>query len=35
MDRRFVGAELKEGYFREACKNLTEAESTVEQPTLF
>jgi DNA modification methylase len=35
MDRRFVGAELKEGYFREACKNVAEAENTIEQPSLF
>jgi DNA modification methylase len=35
MDRRFVGAELKEGYFKEACKNLKEAEFTTEQPSLF
>jgi DNA modification methylase len=25
MNRRFIGAELKEGYFNEACKNLQEA----------
>lgn len=34
MNRRFIGAELKEGYFRESCKNLTEAENKLEQPSL-
>jgi DNA modification methylase len=33
-NRRFIGAELKEGYFREACKNISEAVNIGSQPTL-
>jgi DNA modification methylase len=35
MDRRFIGAELKKGYFEEACKNLIGAEEAANQPSLF
>lgn len=35
MDRRFIGAELKKGYFEEACKNMEEAEKSRNQPSLF
>jgi DNA modification methylase len=34
MDRRFIGAELKEGYFKEACKNLEDAIQSQNQPVL-
>jgi DNA modification methylase len=32
MARRFIGAELKEGYFKEACKNIEEAQTMQSQP---
>ena len=35
MDRKFIGIELKEEYFAEACKNLKSAESVASQPSLF
>lgn len=35
MDRKFIGVELKEEYFAEACKNLSHAESIASQPSLF
>ena len=34
MGRKFIGTELKESYFKVACKNLTEAE-TIKQDSLF
>lgn len=34
MNRRFIGAELKEGYFMEACKNISEAVIKATQPSL-
>jgi DNA modification methylase len=34
MDRRFIGAELKEGYFKEACKNLQEVNARSKQELL-
>lgn len=33
--RRFLGIELKESYFKQACANLTNAENAMEQTTLF
>ena len=30
MDRRFIGSELKESYFRQACQNLSNAKSQLE-----
>ena len=33
--RRFVGAELKESYYRQACANLAEAVKLRDQGTLF
>jgi len=35
MGRRFVGAELKQSYYRQACANLERAEREKAQPTLF
>jgi DNA modification methylase len=35
LKRRFIGTELKESYFRQACKYLTEAEREASAPTLF
>lgn len=35
MERRFVGIELKESYYRQAVKNLENAIMMAEQPTLF
>lgn len=35
MDRRFIGIELKESYFRQAVKNLQMAEGSKEQISLF
>lgn len=35
MGRRFVGAELKESYYKQAVANLERAEREKEQPTLF
>jgi DNA modification methylase len=35
LGRRFVGVELKESYWRQACINLDRAEQLKEQPTLF
>jgi hypothetical protein len=35
MGRRFLGHELKESYFKQACANLRNAESAMEQTTLF
>ena len=35
MGRKFVGIELKESYFRVACRNLREMEETKKNPTLF
>jgi hypothetical protein len=35
MGRRFLGHELKESYFKQACANLRNAEATMEQTTLF
>lgn len=35
LGRRFVGAELKESYWRQAVRNLERAELVKEQPTLF
>lgn len=35
MERRFVGVELKESYYRQAVLNLARAQRTSEQPTLF
>jgi hypothetical protein len=34
MDRRFIGAELKDGYFREACANIGQAVIAATQPVL-
>lgn len=35
MGRKFIGIELKEEYFAEACKNLRQCESVAMQPSLF
>jgi DNA modification methylase len=35
MKRRFIGVELKESYFKQACLNLAQAESEHSLPTLF
>jgi DNA modification methylase len=35
MGRRFLGHELKESYFKQACANLRNAEAAMEQTTLF
>lgn len=35
MGRQYIGIELKPSYFREACKNLRDAESQTKQLTLF
>jgi hypothetical protein len=35
MRRRFLGHELKESYFKQACANLRNAEAAMEQTTLF
>jgi len=35
MGRRFVGAELKESYYRQAAKNLHAATVETNEPTLF
>lgn len=35
MGRKFIGIELKEEYFAEACKNLKKCESVALQPSLF
>lgn len=35
MGRRFIGAELKQSYYEQACRNLRNAEIEKEAPTLF
>lgn len=35
MGREYVGIELKPSYFREACRNLADAERQKHQTTLF
>lgn len=35
LDRRFIGVELKPSYFRIACRNLTAAEESLKQASLF
>lgn len=35
MSRRFLGHELKESYFKQACANLRNAENMIEQASLF
>ena len=35
LGRRFVGIELKESYWRTACRNLRDAEATLDHQSLF
>jgi len=35
LGRRFVGIELKESYWKTACRNLREAEGTLDNRSLF
>jgi hypothetical protein len=35
LGRRFVGAELKRSYWKQACANLTNAAASAHAPTLF
>lgn len=35
LERKFIGCELKESYWRTACENLKRAEESLRTPTLF